>query len=107
MASRRRTRERPGPQESGYEGPEALTELLARAGSPHGADEVAEHFRTAIAAGGRATGAATSWCTPPGSSVDSAAACPPATRAASSPPPTASSLYKPSGLPPIAPSTRA
>jgi hypothetical protein len=52
MASRRRERERPlEPRASGYEGPEVLTALLARAGSPHGADEVAEHFRVATAAG--------------------------------------------------------
>ncbi len=50
MASRRRDRERhEGP--SGYEGPEVLTALLARAGSPHDAVEVAEHFRGACAAG--------------------------------------------------------
>ncbi len=50
MASRKRDRERrEGP--SGYEGPDVLTELLARAGSPHSADEVAEHFRGACAAG--------------------------------------------------------
>lgn len=34
-----------------YEGPEVLTALLAKAGSPHGADEVAERFRRALAAG--------------------------------------------------------
>jgi len=34
-----------------YEGPEVLTALLAKAGSPHGADEVAERFRRAQAAG--------------------------------------------------------
>ena len=51
MASRKREKERSGPLVSGYEGPEVLTELLAQAGSPHGADEVAEHFRTASAAG--------------------------------------------------------
>ena len=51
MASRRGKKERPEPRTGGYEGPEVLTALLARAGSPHGADEVAEHFRTATAAG--------------------------------------------------------
>jgi hypothetical protein len=51
MASRRRTREKDEPQPAAYEGPEVLTALLARAGSPHGADEVAEHFRVAQAAG--------------------------------------------------------
>ncbi len=53
MASRRRERERerPEPPKGGYEGPEVLTALLAQAGSPHGAEEVAEHFRTATAAG--------------------------------------------------------
>jgi hypothetical protein len=50
MASRRRNRDR-DEGSSGYEGPEVLTELLARAGSPHGAEEVAEHFRSAVAAG--------------------------------------------------------
>ncbi len=34
-----------------YEGPEVLTALLAKAGSPHDADEVAERFRRAQAAG--------------------------------------------------------
>jgi len=34
-----------------YEGPEVLTALLARAGSPHGAVEVEQHFAEAIAAG--------------------------------------------------------
>ena len=51
MASRRGKKERPEPQAAGYEGPEVLTALLARAGSPHGAEEVAEHFRAACAAG--------------------------------------------------------
>jgi hypothetical protein len=51
MASRKREKERPEPRMSGYEGPEVLTALLAQAGSPHGADEVAEHFRSATAAG--------------------------------------------------------
>ena len=51
MASRKREKERPEPQMAGYEGPEVLTALLAQAGSPHGAEEVAEHFRTATAAG--------------------------------------------------------
>ncbi len=41
----------PGGFEPVYEGPEVLTALLARAGSPHGADEVVERFRTAPAAG--------------------------------------------------------
>ena len=54
MASRKRAREAKEPAEAlgpGYEGPEVLTALLARAGSPHTADEVAKHFRAAIAAG--------------------------------------------------------
>jgi hypothetical protein len=34
-----------------YEGPEVLTALLARAGSPHGAEEVAAAFRRALQAG--------------------------------------------------------
>lgn len=51
MASRKRDRERPEPRKAGYEGPEVLTALLAQAGSPHGAEEVAEHFRVAAAAG--------------------------------------------------------
>jgi hypothetical protein len=52
MASRRRAKERPlEPRAAGYEGPEILTALLAQAGSPHGSDEVAEHFRVAAAAG--------------------------------------------------------
>ncbi len=51
MASRKREKERPGPRTGGYEGPEVLTALLSQAGSPHGAEEVAEHFRTASAAG--------------------------------------------------------
>ena len=34
-----------------YEGPEVLSSLLAQAGSPYGAEEVAEHFRGAQAAG--------------------------------------------------------
>jgi hypothetical protein len=51
MASKRGKKERSEPPTTGYEGPEVLTALLARAGSPHDADEVAEHFRTATAAG--------------------------------------------------------
>ena len=51
MASRKRSRERAEPAPGGYEGPEVLTALLARAGSPHEAGEVAEHFRVASAAG--------------------------------------------------------
>jgi hypothetical protein len=51
MASRRGKKDGPEPRTGGYEGPEVLTALLARAGSPHGTDEVAEHFRTATAAG--------------------------------------------------------
>jgi hypothetical protein len=51
MASRKRGRDRSESGPSGYEGPDVLTELLARAGSPHGAEEVAEHFRGACAAG--------------------------------------------------------
>ncbi len=50
MAGRRRGRDR-DETPSGYEGPDVLTELLARAGSPHEAGEVAEHFRAASAAG--------------------------------------------------------
>lgn len=34
-----------------YEGPEVLAALLAKAGSPHGTDEVADRFRRALAAG--------------------------------------------------------
>src|SRR5512141_2816101 len=34
-----------------YEGPEVLTALLRKAGSPHAADEVAERFKRAQAAG--------------------------------------------------------
>jgi len=34
-----------------YEGPEVLGALLARAGSPHTAEEVAQHFTEALAAG--------------------------------------------------------
>ncbi len=34
-----------------YEGPEALTALLGRAGSPHAAEEVADRFAQALAAG--------------------------------------------------------
>ncbi len=34
-----------------YEGPEVLSALLAQAGSPHAAEEVADHFRDAQAAG--------------------------------------------------------
>jgi hypothetical protein len=51
MASRKRGKDEAEPKSSGYEGPEVLTALLARAGSPHGAEEVAEHFRAACAAG--------------------------------------------------------
>jgi hypothetical protein len=51
MANRKRGKGGDEPQSSGYEGPEVLTALLARAGSPHGAEEVAEHFRAACAAG--------------------------------------------------------
>jgi len=53
MASRKRAKDKDGAeaQSSGYEGPEVLTSLLARAGSPHGAEEVAEHFQAACAAG--------------------------------------------------------
>jgi len=51
MASRKKPKDRAEPRPAGYEGPEVLTALLARAGSPHGADEVAEHFRIACAAG--------------------------------------------------------
>jgi hypothetical protein len=51
MASRKRSKEAPEATPGGYEGPEVLTALLARAGSPHGADEVARHFRAACAAG--------------------------------------------------------
>src|SRR5512137_1250014 len=51
MASKRGRKERSGPPAAGYEGPEVLTALLARAGSPHAAEEVADHFRAASAAG--------------------------------------------------------
>jgi hypothetical protein len=51
MASRKRSREAPEALAGGYEGPEVLTALLARAGSPHSTEEVAEHFRVAAAAG--------------------------------------------------------
>jgi hypothetical protein len=51
MASRKRSREAPEATAGGYEGPEVLTALLARAGCPHGTEEVAEHFRVAAAAG--------------------------------------------------------
>jgi hypothetical protein len=51
MASRKRARDRVEPGPSGYEGPEVLSALLARAGSPHAAEEVADHFRAASAAG--------------------------------------------------------
>ena len=37
--------------ESSYEGPDVLSALLAEAGSPFGAEEVAEHFREAQGAG--------------------------------------------------------
>ncbi|HVP68767.1 MAG TPA: hypothetical protein VMT17_16050 [Anaeromyxobacteraceae bacterium] len=37
--------------EGTYEGPEVLSALLADAGSPYGAEEVADHFREAQAAG--------------------------------------------------------
>jgi hypothetical protein len=50
MASRKRSKDAPEAQ-PGYEGPEVLSALLARAGSPHGAEEVANHFRAAISAG--------------------------------------------------------
>jgi hypothetical protein len=52
--SRRRGRERVGAAGGLppiYEGPEALTALLARAGSPFNADEVAARFSAALAAG--------------------------------------------------------
>jgi len=48
--TRRRGSEGPGVS-SIYEGPEVLTSLLRKAGSPHAADEVAERFRQAQAAG--------------------------------------------------------
>jgi hypothetical protein len=51
MGSRKRNREAQEPPLGGYEGPDVLSELLARAGSPHGADEVVAHFRAALAAG--------------------------------------------------------
>ena len=51
MASRKRIREAPAAPLGRYEGPEVLSALLARAGSPHGAEEVAVHFRAAVAAG--------------------------------------------------------
>lgn len=51
MASRKRAKDGAEPQSNGYEGPEVLTALLLRAGSPHGAEEVADHFRAACAAG--------------------------------------------------------
>jgi hypothetical protein len=51
MASRKRAKDGAEPQTGGYEGPEVLTALLLRAGSPHGAEEVADHFRAACAAG--------------------------------------------------------
>ncbi len=41
----------PGGFEPVYEGPEVLTALLARAGSPHGAEEVAAVFQRALRAG--------------------------------------------------------
>jgi hypothetical protein len=48
-------RRRGGGDEAGipsrYEGPELLTALLARAGSPHDALEVEQHFAAAVAAG--------------------------------------------------------
>ncbi|MGA8892052.1 MAG: hypothetical protein WB493_10820 [Anaeromyxobacteraceae bacterium] len=51
MASRKRSREAPEATAGGYEGPEVLAALLARAGCPHSTEEVAEHFRIAAAAG--------------------------------------------------------
>ena len=51
----RRSRAEGGSRDPGlsavYEGPEVLSALLARAGSPHGAAEVAERFRSAQAQG--------------------------------------------------------
>ncbi len=41
----------PGGVPAVYEGPEVLTALMRKAGSPHGADEVAERFRRAQGAG--------------------------------------------------------
>src|SRR5512137_2870976 len=51
MASRKRGKDGDEAQSSGYEGPEVLTALLQKAGCPHGAEEVADHFRAACAAG--------------------------------------------------------
>jgi hypothetical protein len=51
MGKARRGRREEGPFTGRYEGPEVLSALLAQAGSPHEAEEVAEHFREAQAAG--------------------------------------------------------
>ena len=51
MGKGRRDRREEGAFTGRYEGPEVLGALLAQAGSPHEAEEVAEHFREAQAAG--------------------------------------------------------
>jgi hypothetical protein len=51
VARRNREKGRPEPFAGGYEGPEVLSALLARAGSPHDAEATAEHFRAAQSSG--------------------------------------------------------
>jgi hypothetical protein len=51
VARRDREKRRAEPFAAGYEGPEVLSALLARAGSPHDAEGTADRFRVAHAAG--------------------------------------------------------